>query len=365
MENEHIVAPSDIESELKRIWESLETTNTMRACLFNLILYTQKGHRAGYIQKITQKVVEKFPSRVIFVTIDKANPQETLKTEVSILCSSKGEYDVACDFISIEASGNAQKKIPFILLPHILPDLPVYLLWAEDPSRDDPISYQLEQFSNRLIFDSESTDNLPRFAAGILKHKEKSNADIADLNWARMESWREVLSATFYSEERLKQIRKAKSILITYNAHESTYFCHTRIQAIYLQTWLGCQLNWKLNEIRSTKEHLQFQYMNQTLPLEVTLTPASHGHLPPGLIMSVEIMTEQEEHFAFIRHPRESHQVSLQYSTPIQCAIPSKFFFTKSESGQSLVKEICHKGTSSHYLKVLNLIKTMEKLSAC
>ena len=365
MGNERIVGPSEIENELKRIWESLETTNTMRACLFNLIIYTQKGHRAGYIHKIAQKVIEKFPSRIIFVTIDKTNSEEMLKTEVSILSASQGEYDVACDFISIEASYNAKKKIPFIVLPHILPDLPVYLLWAEDPSRDDPLSYQLEQFSNRLIFDSESTDNLPRFAAGILKNKETSNADIADLNWARIESWREVLSSTFYSEERLEQLGHAQSILITYNAHESTYFCHTRIQAIYLQTWLSCQLKWSLKEIHTNKDLLRFQYMNGTIPLEVTLKPASHAELPPGLIISVEIMTEQEEHFAFIRRPQEPHQVTLQFSTPIKCAVPSKFFFTKSESGQSLVKEICHKGTSSHFLKVLNLIKTMEKLSQC
>src|SRR5579862_5871104 len=86
------VTPAAIQDELNRIWESLETTNTTRACLFNLILYTQKTYRVGYIQKLAQAVIEKFPARVIFVTVDKANPQDQLTTQVSILTSSKGDY---------------------------------------------------------------------------------------------------------------------------------------------------------------------------------------------------------------------------------------------------------------------------------
>ena len=84
----HQVTPADIQSELNRIWESLETKNVARACLFNLIFYTQKNQRAAYIQKIAQKVVEKFPSRVIFVSVDKESKENFLKTDVSILSSS-------------------------------------------------------------------------------------------------------------------------------------------------------------------------------------------------------------------------------------------------------------------------------------
>ena len=54
-------------------------------------------------------------------------------------------------------------------------------------------------------------------------------------------------------------------------------------------------------------------------------------------------------------------------NTPRQaeCDLPSHYVFTKAESGQSLVKEICHRGTSEHYLKVLNLVKKMDTLGLC
>ena len=94
-----LVSPADIQSALNKIWESLETKNVTRACLFNLIFYTEKNNRSAYMQQIAQKVVEKFPSRVIFISFDKNSAENALKTEVSILSSSKGEFDVACDYI--------------------------------------------------------------------------------------------------------------------------------------------------------------------------------------------------------------------------------------------------------------------------
>ena len=359
------VLPADIQGALNRIWESLETKNVARACLFNLIFYTQKNHRTPYIQKIAQKVVEKFPSRVIFVSVDKISQDNCLKTQVSILSSSKGEFDVACDYIQIEASGDQIERIPFIVLPHILSDLPVYLVWAEDPSKDDPLCYQLEQFANRLIFDSESTDNLPRFAASILAHHTKTQCDIADLNWARIESWRDMLSMAFYSEDKLAQIAHIQKITIIYNAQETPFFCHTKIQSIYLQAWLSCQLGWQFESIRTEENSLIFTYQGQSNPISILLTPSQDTTLPPGLILEVHMKTTEEESFSFHRNLKILHQITYQHSTRNQCDLPSHYIFTKAESGHSLVKEICHKGTSEHYLKVLNLVKKMDTFGLC
>ena len=57
----HSVSPGNIQQELNKIWESLETTNVARACLFNLIFFTHKDHRTAYIQRLTQKVLKSFP----------------------------------------------------------------------------------------------------------------------------------------------------------------------------------------------------------------------------------------------------------------------------------------------------------------
>lgn len=361
----HPVSPAQIQNELNRIWDSLETKKIARACLFNLIFYTQKNYRTGYIQKIAQKVVEKFPSRVIFVSFDKSSNQDALTTSVSILKSSKGDFDVACDYIQIDASGASHERIPFVVLPHILPDLPVYLVWVEDPSLEDSVCYPLQKFANRLIFDSESTDNLPRFAKSILDRKENLQTDIADLNWARIESWREMLSIAFYSDEKLHQIERATQIKIVYNAQETPFFCHNRIQSYYLQAWLACQLDWKFQALKIDKDAAHFTYQGKFGPIAIAVEPAQHAKLPPGLILSVDVMTSEEVHFNFASSLDHLHHITLQCSTPQSCDLPAQYIFSKAESGHSLVKEICHRGTSEHYVKVLNLLKTMEKLGLC
>lgn len=319
---------SEISKELAKIWSDLEASNKMRASLFNLIVITPKNQRTPYIREITQKVLKRFPSRLIFATIDSLT--NTFNATVSIV----GETDVVCDQIEIEVSKDTQAKLPFVILPHLLPDLPVYLLWVEDPVKDNPLSHQLEQLATRAIFDSEVTDDLTAFAKTLLQHKQC--CDIADLNWARIESWRELLTATFYSKSRLVSLSHAKKICITYNSFETDFFCHTKIQAIYLQRWLVTQL--------------------QIDPKVIELAPQKNSHLPAGTVISIDILTPPQIHYTFCRDPEQPYQIKTIVCDEEKCEIPSKYIFSKSQSGLSLVNEICHKGTSEHFLKVLESI---------
>lgn len=350
-----IVPPSEIPSELGRIWDSFQGTSKMRASLFNLIFYTEQTARTDYIRTIAHKVLEKFPSRVIFITSDKKAKPDFLQTGVSVIPVGNAESDIACDLIEINVSKNNEKKVPFLILPHILTDLPIYVIWAEDPSIENPLLQQLEKMASRLIFDSECAEKLPQFAKTLLNLHQNSNADIADLNWARMESWRDLLSSTFYSEERLVHLKKTKTIQIFYNALKSESFCHTLLQSIYLQGWLACQLGWKLIKANSQKTAFSFLYQKPDGQVEVTLYPEQHQGIHPGAIVSVDLTTEDDVHFSFGRDLQFPHQVSMRFSTLERCAIPLKYIFAKAESGQSLVKEISNKGTSAHYLKLLQL----------
>ncbi len=319
----------------------------MQASLFNLILYTQKNKRADYIHSLMQKVIERFPSRVIFITVDKSSSQDEIKTSVSTI---QGGPDVTCDLLTFETTGKTESRIPYLILPHITPDLPVYLLWAENPIQDNPLSHQLDTLATRMIFDSESTDDLSKFAKALLQHQKESGCDIADLNWARTENWRNLLSATFYSDERLKQLQRAKKIQITYNAHETKFFCHTKIQAIYIQGWLASQLGWKLSSIK--EDTLTYG------PITVELLSSKDPDLPPGTIISMSLLTDAGEHFSFSRSSDHPQQVSMILCTPEKCEIPCTYIFTKSHSGLSLVNEIGFTGTSEHYLNLLSYLLT-------
>jgi hypothetical protein len=356
-------SPAQIEAELTRIWETLEGANKMRASLFNLIFYVHNNHRAEYYRSIALKAIQKFPSRIIFIAVDQTPDADFLKSSVSVLPVGPAENDAACDFIQIDVAGLQQMRIPFVVLPHIVPDLPVYLVWAEDPAEDNPLAYPLEKLCTRLIFDSESTTNLPGFANAVLRHQAVTHADIADLNWARMESWRDLFSTCFYTDERLCLLKKTKTIKIQYNGRETPFFCHTKIQAIYFQAWLACQLEWKMDNLASNSDSLSFSYENGAV--QISLVPTQNEKLAPGTIISVDLMTSEGHHFAFSRDPLFPPQINLILCTEDKCEIPAQFIFAKAESGQSLVKEIYHKRTSEHYLKVLHAVTKMDALTLC
>jgi glucose-6-phosphate dehydrogenase assembly protein OpcA len=356
MVSDQIVSPEKIESKLSEIWQSLEGTSKMRASLFNLIICTQKNERTQYIHKVAETVIEKFPCRVILIAVDKTAQTAPLLVKVSVISPEKEQSDVACDFIEIAAAAADEVRIPSLILPHLLTDLPIYLVYAEDPTQENKIAQQLEMLASRLIFDSESTSNLPSFAKAVLAHQARSGADIADLNWARLESFRDALSAAFYPAGRIESLKQIKSIKMTYNSKGTPFFCHTKIQAVYLQAWLAAQLGWTFQEIKQNSDTLQFLYKEG---IDVTLSPLSQEKMPPGAILNVEIFTHDQCHFSFIRSVDFPQRITFTYSTPSLCELPCHFIFARGEAGGSLVKEICHKGTSTHYLKVLNLIVKM------
>ncbi len=356
-----VIPPANIENELERIWDSLQGTNKMRACLFNLIIYTKKNRREEYLHEVAQKLIQKFPSRIIFITVDEESKEQKLETSVSVMTADEGECAIVCDLINIESSMSYHERIPFVILPHILPDLPVYLVYADDPTVEDPITYKLEKFATRIIFDSEASDNLPLFAQTVLKHREVSACDIADLNWARIEGWRELFAGTFHSPEELKQLRGAKAIHIHYNAEKTAASCHTQVPAIYLQGWLASQLDWKLEGVKREKDLLCFSYGN----VQVQLHPEKLSEVRPGRIISVEIETEEERIFKFHRDPKCPEHVTIEVSTKERCSLPIHSLFEKDTSGQSLVKEICHKGTSKHYLKLIEMLSTIKEGLIC
>ncbi|HSX04076.1 MAG TPA: glucose-6-phosphate dehydrogenase assembly protein OpcA [Rhabdochlamydiaceae bacterium] len=351
-----LVSPLEIQPELTRIWDELQSKNKMRASLFNLIFYTPKSQRTDYIHSIAEKVIERFPSRIIFITADNETKDDFLQTGVSVIPA--GQFDIVCDLIQIDVSQKNKAKVPFLILPHFLTDLPIYVIWADDPSKDDALLNQFEKMADRLIFDSECCKSLPEFAKTLIKIS--ANCAIADLNWARMESWRNLLSSTFYSEERLADLKKTDTIQLFYNKRTTASYCHTPFQSLFLQGWIAGQLDWKLTSVRNSQDDYFIEYQRPGGKVQVALYPENYDTIQAGAIVSVELITEDQVHFSFGRDLTSPHQISMRFSTLEKCTIPLKYLFAKAESGQSLVKEISHKGTSSHYLKLLNLLQTDE-----
>jgi hypothetical protein len=356
MSSEYIVEPSKIESQLNLIWDLLRGKGKTRASLFNLVIYTEKNSRVDYLYKIAQKLIERFPSRVLFVTIDTSLPSKTLKTSVSAIASESPLNSVACDLINIVLSEDNKERAPFMILPHLLTDLPTYLLWGDDPTKKDPVSSPIEKLATRVIFDSETTEDLCDFARAALFHKTTYGSDIADLNWARTEGWRQLFAETFKSTDQLDSLHKATLIELVYNKRSTPFFCHTKIQALYLQSWIANQMSWTFSSVKHTDTCQEIFYNKSQGSICIRLNQCDDRELPPGAIVKILLKTEKQEEFKFERSKTSPHIIDIKYSTPTLCRLDAQFILDKYESGVTLVKEIFHKGTSSHYFSLLNAL---------
>ncbi|MBU6382961.1 MAG: glucose-6-phosphate dehydrogenase assembly protein OpcA [Verrucomicrobia bacterium] len=349
MTTQFLVEPERIESELLKLWDNL-AKEKVRACLFNLIVFNQLSSRTDYIRNIVQKVSEKYPCRVLFISSDPGSAHSYLKTAVSVV----GDGTIACDYIDIGYSGKEVEKVPFLLLPHIIPDLPTSLLWSEDPSVEHPLFQPLIKLTNRIIFDSESADSLLAFAQKNLA-LHQAGIHTADLNWARTEGWRDLIGSLFHSGERLEELQDVR---LTYNAKTTESFCHLKVQSMYLLAWLASRLKWTF---KKATQDLHFIFDKQRAEIQKT----EWEKLGPGTVISVDLATRDNHLYNCARLPNQYHHVAIQISSPEKCELPYGYVLGKTATGQSLVKEIITQGTSQHYLEMLKKILELDRDQLC
>ena len=337
------------------LWQKLAKENKIRASLFNLIVFHHLSDRTDYIRTTVQKVVSLFPCRILFITYDPNATHPYLKTAISVVTPTGGDGSVACDQIDIGVGApTSLEPVPSLLLPHLIPDLPIYLLWTEDPTKPHPLFAPLISLATRAIFDSESTCDLVAFADTLLTLKEKQKIDIGDLNWARTEGWRDLIASLFSLSEERKQLDKISVIRFIYNERPTPSFCHLKIQSLYLLSWLSSRLNWSF---QAAHPSLYFQFDQIDAKIEGT----TWEKLGSGTVIGVHLHTKDGYLFRAERIPTSYHQVKVEVSNPEKCELPYPFMLGKTATGQSLVKEICTQGTSDHYLKMLSTLKILDR----
>lgn len=350
---------ANIESELARLWDDEKNKNRIKACLFNLIIYTHDERRANYMREIVNSILEKFPCRIIFIQGDTNPEHDYLTASVSNASIGKEDSSFGCDQITIKASAKKLKRIPFIVLPHIVPDMPVYLLWGQDPIAENDILPYFLQFANRLVFDSECNNNLKQFSHTMLEKIDTIKAEFMDLNWGLISGWREVMAQTFDTPDRIHQLNFSKVIQIGFNSKKTDFCKNSVIQAIYLQGWLAAQLNWKFLSILITDQSYRINYSNGMNEIILTLSPQDVEELPPGSILGIEL-SSADDNFFFISRKQKQSKVIVHISSLEKCELPFTLPLRTLQSGLNFVKEIFYKSNREHYRNMLQMISQVD-----
>lgn len=343
---------NNIQAELNRLWESQPQRVKIKASLFNLIIYTYEPCRTKYFNKIVQMVKEQFPCRIIFIQEDPSTQTPSLRVNVSV--SSPENKGAACDQITIEASGDEMKRVPFLVLPHLIPDLPIYLLWGQDPAKVSTILPHIQPLATRVIFDSETTDNLKNFSETILKEIDAAANEIVDMNWVRTAGWRQIIAQTFDSKERVDLLGKASFIRLVYNDLLDPSFTRPQTQAIYIQAWFASCLGWKFTQLENQQDKVILHYTNHSGPIQIHLVPQTRKDLSPEEIIECEISDPNNFDCLFLR--KAANEVHVKASNQYQCLLPFTLLLPTLQTGRSFMQEIFYQKISTQYPNVLKMI---------
>jgi glucose-6-phosphate dehydrogenase assembly protein OpcA len=363
MEVDLIMAAESIDLQVPNIEKELNQGNGgskagkgAKACLFNLIIYGHEERRVKYLEELVESILDKFPCRIIFIQANKTSPTSYFRVKVSnVLSGQASGAGVSCDQIIIEASQDQLMRVPFLINAHMVPDLPVYLLWGQNPFEEREIFPHLQGYAKRVIFDSECADDLGMFCKEMQTNLEALKMDVMDINWALVSNWRDVLGEIFDSPEKLQHLQDCKSIIIQYNACKTKTALHPEARALYLQGWLASAFNWKYKHVERFQNDVVISYLGTKHPVIVGLSPQHIPTLPLGAVMSIEITTADHHHY-FVARKDGLQQVDVHISSKDTCELPFTLALPNIHKGLSFMREIFFSSLGDHYRQTLKSI---------
>ncbi len=323
------------------------------ACLFNLIVYANHPDQMASSKALMEMVTERFPCRIIFIQREES-VGPLLQVRGCVYSTTQGalpDYEE----IRISVSCCNLDRVPYVVLPYLLSDLPVFLVWGQDPALEKTVLPSLLHMGDRLIIDSESTENLSRFSQQILKLHKRESLDIVDLNWARISGWREVFRKVFDSPERRQKLAHANRILIHYNQLENAVKAGTQTQALYLQAWLADRFGWHLQNISKNGDQSLASYRHASGELLVSLVPGAEPGRWPGVLLGAEVQGPNRSHFS-MKHLPESRQLMVHISSPEACELPFTLLVPGVRRSYPFLKELFYAPGSPQYFTMLHLL---------
>lgn len=315
--------PSKIESQLTKLFA--EQGIKSRASLFNLIVYVTADDRAKYIKSLLGKLTEKFPCRILFLHV---KPNHKIEFKIS----ADVKENIPCDFIEIYLSQEDERKASFLLLPLLIPDIPIFALWGDDPTLDKTILPALYPYIDRIVFDSFCIKDIRAFANRMC---DRHDLKVRDVNWAAISGWRQILANTIDNPQEIEHVKHADEVIIEYNGDKTPGLPNPEIQAFYLKAWLQAKLHYD----EKVKFHL--------------IALSNHGSRA-GDILSIVIKGKNNSTFNY-RRKNFAAEIHIEFDN--YCEMPENLPLAHVQRGFKFWREIFFEDISQDYRLMLQRLK--------
>jgi glucose-6-phosphate dehydrogenase assembly protein OpcA len=236
------VSPERILKDLHALWASLakespEGHGVLRACAMTVIVLADEAEDPAGIAQTLGRVMQDHPNRAIVVRVRAgAAPELDYKVTAQCWMALGRQQQICCEQVEMTvAEASLADAVP-VLLAIVAPDLPV-AVWCRSPGLFGlPELAALFARASRIVVDSRGFAN-PRVALETLAQAAGERPGrLADLAWASVTRWREMLAEIFEDPARRELIPRLGRVRVLHAAGAAPS------TAFYLGGWVQAAL---------------------------------------------------------------------------------------------------------------------------
>jgi glucose-6-phosphate dehydrogenase assembly protein OpcA len=281
----HPTKPVDveaIESELARLWKSPDPAGegratVTRACMSNLLIFCSSQDLANAMPEEIDDIVRIHPCRVILLLGEVDVPGDTIEAYVSAHCHLTSDRGQICsEHITVNATGDAVRRLPSTARSLVLGDLPTSLWWASHvtPARGSGLFDELEAMADQVVYSSLNWADPIREVAETARwasDPRERRATIADLAWRRLRPWRSLIAASLDPATVPGALDGLATVTIDHGSHSLP-------QAWLLAGWLASRLGWRVAGPPKRRDHQEtWRFVSSHGPIELRVRAVADG----------------------------------------------------------------------------------------
>jgi len=231
-----------IERSLSEIWRNQSDDEAVtRAALWNVIAHTCTLDDQEHAAEVLCAASEAVPQRTIVIRSEPRADAE-LASWIGVNCHVVGgDRKVCSEEIAIVAGGDRVQRVPPLMNSLLIPDMPVAVWWLGDlPHEDEAYVQSILDPADRLIIDSAFFDS-PADLALVTKIAEQTTTAPADLNWVRLDEWRQAAASIFDGSEMRSRLASMQRVRIIATASSESPLFGENLGALYFASWLAAQ----------------------------------------------------------------------------------------------------------------------------
>lgn len=237
------VHPDQVLKELAELWVSLGKQEepagpggVLRACAMTLVVLADGNQDPQGVSETLALLMREHPSRAIVVRLYDS-PDIPLEAKVLAQCwlPFGSRTQICCEQIEITAARTALADIAALVMPLTAADLPV-IAWNRVPAIVDQPGFEaILKVAGKLIVDSSLAPDLDHYLRRIDQFRNSGHR-VADLAWARLTRWRELIAQVFENPTYLKGLPQLERVTIEFGGATPPP------AALYLRMWLDASI---------------------------------------------------------------------------------------------------------------------------